>query len=214
MDRSRLRGLRLHGAGVELRVPDHDELEALAALAAKGIHPPERTPFAHPWTDLAGDELHDAFLQFHRRCEATWGTERWNVPFAVHAGGELVGVQAAEGAWAEGRLSVETGSWLGRAFQGRGYGTLMRAAVLELVFAGLGAEVATSGAFELNTASARVSLRLGYRPDGQAFLAPRGVPLRQRRFRITREEWLGKPDRPATRIAGLDACRALFGAPG
>ena len=161
-----------------------------------------------------GDALREAFVAFHRRNALDWTPGRWCVSFAVRTSGELAGVQAAEGVWAGGRLSVETGSWLGLAFQRRGVGTLMRAAVLELVFAGLGAATATSGAFELNTASARVSERLGYRPDDETFLAPRGVPVRQRRFRIDRDTWLDNPDRPTVAITGLDACLHLFGVTG
>ena len=64
--------------------------------------------------------------------------------------------------------TVETGSWLGRAFQGQGIGTEMRAAVLALAFDGLGAEVASSGAMDGNAASRRVSEKLGYEPNGES----------------------------------------------
>ncbi len=42
----------------------------------------------------------------------------------------------------------------------------MRAAVLHLAFAGLGAQHAVSGAHDHNTASLTVSRKLGYRDDG------------------------------------------------
>lgn len=48
---------------------------------------------------------------------------------------------------------VNTGSWLGRTHHGQGIGTEMRAAVLELGFAHLGANSAVSGAFEDNQGS-------------------------------------------------------------
>ncbi len=42
--------------------------------------------------------------------------------------------------------TFDTGSWVGRRFQGRGTGTEMRAAALHLMFAGLGAREATTSA--------------------------------------------------------------------
>ena len=47
------------------------------------------------------------------------------------------------------------GSWLGRAFQGRGFGKEMRAAVLGFAFDGLGARVAETSAFLDNAAVER-----------------------------------------------------------
>jgi len=64
------------------------------------------------------------------------------------------------------RKTVVTGSWLGRAYQGRGYGTEMRAAVLTLAFDGLGADRAESGYFTGNAQSAGVSAKLGYVDNG------------------------------------------------
>jgi hypothetical protein len=42
-------GLRLLTPRLELRVPDHDDLGALADLAAAGIHDPQRQPFVAAW---------------------------------------------------------------------------------------------------------------------------------------------------------------------
>jgi hypothetical protein len=53
--------------------------------------------------------------------------------------------------------SVGTGSWLGTEYQGQGIGKEMRSAVLHLAFAGLGAQIARSGAYFDNEASLRVS---------------------------------------------------------
>jgi RimJ/RimL family protein N-acetyltransferase len=57
-------------------------------------------------------------------------------------------------------------AWLGQSYQRRGVGTGMRAAVLQLAFAGLGAEYAISSAFIDNAASLAVSRKLGYADDG------------------------------------------------
>lgn len=53
--------------------------------------------------------------------------------------------------------TVTTFSWLAPGQRGRGIGTEMRAAVLHLAFAGLGAREAESDAFTDNHASNRVS---------------------------------------------------------
>jgi hypothetical protein len=70
---------------------------------------------------------------------------------------------------------VSTGSWLGAAYQRRGFGTEMRAAVLQLAFDHLGATAARSGAFTDNPASLRISEKLGYRTDGASSHARRGT---------------------------------------
>jgi RimJ/RimL family protein N-acetyltransferase len=82
--------------------------------------------------------------------------------------------------------------------------------VLELAFAGLGAAAATSGAFEDNPASLRVSEKVGYLPDGEAFYDVRGERRREVCVRIERERWESRP-RPAVEIDGLEPCLPLFG---
>ena len=108
------------------------------------------------------------------------------------------------------KRTAETGSWLGGRFERQGFGSEMRAAVLELFFRGLGGLVATSGALDGNTASARVSEKLGYVLAGEAIASPRGVPVRERRFRLERDVWAAS-DRIAVEIAGLEPCLPLFG---
>jgi RimJ/RimL family protein N-acetyltransferase len=86
----------------------------------------------------------------------------------------------------------------------------MRAAVLELAFTGLGADVALSGALEGNVASARVSEKLGYEPAGEGVQSPRGQPVREQRFRLERALWEARA-RPPVAIEGLERCLPLFG---
>ena len=101
-----------------------------------------------------------------------------------------------------------TGSWLGERFQRRGYGTEMRAAVLELGFRGLGAAVAASGALDGNDASLRVSQKLGYRIVGRGEVAPRGVPVGHTDVELRREDW--RPPVPVE-IERLEIALPLFG---
>ena len=102
---------------------------------------------------------------------------------------------------------ASTGSWLGREAQGRGIGTEMRAAVLELVFRGLGADAATSGWLEGNAASGRVSEKLGYRETGVSEVSPRGTPVPHHDVRIDRADWRSPVE---VEITGLGTCLALF----
>jgi RimJ/RimL family protein N-acetyltransferase len=104
--------------------------------------------------------------------------------------------------------TVGTGSWLGSRFQRHGIGTEMRTAVLELAFRGLGAEAARSGAIEGNSASLRVSEKLGYRVVGSGTVSPRGVEVGHTDVELLREDW----EPPfAVEIGGLASCRPLFG---
>jgi RimJ/RimL family protein N-acetyltransferase len=104
---------------------------------------------------------------------------------------------------------VVTASWLGKEHQAHGYGTEMRAAVLALAFEGLGAEVAESGFFAGNSASARVSEKLGYVPNGDEIWAVEGHRVVEQRLHVTRETW--RRDLVTVTIEGLEPCLKLFG---
>jgi RimJ/RimL family protein N-acetyltransferase len=105
---------------------------------------------------------------------------------------------------------VGTGSWLGLRFQGRGVGTEMRTAVLELAFRGLGAAAARSGAIDGNEASLRVSGTLGYRVIGRGTVAPRGVEVGRADVELRREDW--RVPFPVE-LEGVAPCLPLFGLP-
>ena len=87
----------------------------------------------------------------------------------------------------------------------------MRAAVLHLVFAGLGALEARSGAFSDNAASMAVSRRLGYHLDGHSVHARRGQRAVERRLVLTRADWEASVG-AAVAVEGLEPCLGLFGA--
>jgi RimJ/RimL family protein N-acetyltransferase len=162
-------------------------------------------PFAVAWTD--DPELAD-FLGYHEARLREWSREAWHLELAVWLEGEPVGVQAVTATEFALAKTVATGSWLGRPFQGRGIGTEMRTAVLELAFRGLGADAARSGAIDGNAASLRVSEKLGYRHVGRSTVAPRGEEVGHADLEVRREEW-----RPpcAVEIRGLEPCLPLFG---
>jgi RimJ/RimL family protein N-acetyltransferase len=165
-------------------------------------------PFFRPWTDGIGKPgFVDEFVSFHLSARETWRAEKWHLLLGAWEGDAIAGTQAAELIEPH---TVETGSWLGQRYQGRGLGTEMRAAVLTLVFDGLGIDTATSGAIAGNAASAGVSQKLGYEPAGEKSVAPRGVPVREQRFRLSRARWQSH-SHPPVEIDGLAPCLPLFG---
>ena len=205
VDVTPLYGLRLRTPRLELRLPSHDELVELREVARAGVHPPESMPFFYAWTDEPYSE--DWVVAFHEQARAEWTPESWNLMLGVWAEEGLVGSQgAATSDWLATR-TAETGSWLGRRFQGRGYGTEMRAAIVELLWA-LGGQAITSGAVAGNHASQRVSEKLGYRVVGTKEIAPRGKPVTNTLLRMERTDWhMPFP----VEIEGLGPCLPLFG---
>lgn len=205
-----LAGLRVRTPRLELRVPDLEDLGALGALAAAGVHDPGVQPFTAEWTDAEPEERARRVLRFHWQCWADWRADEWSLNLVVLRDGELVGTQSVGATNFAVCAEVNTGSWLGLAHHGQGIGTEMRAAVLEFAFAHLGADSAVSGAFEDNLGSHGVSRKLGYEPDGIARHAIRGRPAVIRRLRLTRERWEAHRRVPVE-VTGLAECMPLFG---
>lgn len=169
--------LRLRTPRLELRLATVAELRRLYAVAEAGIHDPAEMPFAVAWTD----DLNLPDFLAHMTA-----VDPKALLLVAFLDGEPVGVQELDLALPE----VRTGSWLGRAHQGRGLGTEMRTAVLAFAFGHLGAEVARSGAIQGNPQSLGVSRTLGYERVGEHLVSPRGEPvvhtdveLRRERFR-------------------------------
>jgi RimJ/RimL family protein N-acetyltransferase len=178
----------------------------LREVALGGIHPPDFMPFTVAWTDEPGLP---EFIQYHEMQRREWSHDAWHLELGVWLEGELAGVQTLESEKFAETRTVGTGSWLGRRFQGRGVGTEMRTAVLELAFRGLDAETARSGAVDDNLASLGVSRTLGYRVVGHGTRAPRGEHLPHTDVALRREDW----NPPFTvEIDGLEPCLQLFGA--
>lgn len=204
--------LRLRTGDLELRLPTEDDLVEIIAVARAGVHPAEEMPFATPWTDLLSPEFERSAYQFMIGRRASWRVDDWALPLGVWESGEAAGIQELMARNFSAMRIVGTGSWLGRAFQGRGMGKLMRQAVLALAFDHLGADVAESEALLDNPASLAVSRGVGYSENGIGRHAPRGVPRDTQRFRMTVEGWRSRP-RTEVVVEGLDQCLELFGIP-
>jgi RimJ/RimL family protein N-acetyltransferase len=203
--------LRLRTERLVLRLPTELELVALMDLARAGIHPPDEMPFGVAWSTRPSPDFERGFLQHHWGVRATWTPSAWVLNLMTEFEGRPIGSQSIAATDFAIHRTVSTGSWLGREFQGRGFGREMRAGVLGFAFDGLGARVAETSAFLENAPSNAVSRGLGYEENGRGSLAPDGVARETQQFRMSLEGWRSRP-RPRLVIEGLDACRDLFGA--
>jgi RimJ/RimL family protein N-acetyltransferase len=202
--------LRLTTPRLELRLPSPEELSSLAELAADGIHDPDVMPFPIPWTDRPPAEVARGAIQHHWQQLGNWTPQDWALDLTVFRHGVVVGQQTIHARDFAITREVHTGSWLGQPHQGQGIGTEMRAAVLHLAFAELGAQEAVSGAFEHNVASYAVSRKLGYQADGVNRHVVRGTVAIERRLRLTRGAWEQHRTVPVA-IDDLAPCLPLFG---
>lgn len=204
-------GIRIRTPRLELRPVDNDLAFELADLAARGIHDPSSTPFGRPWTDVPPDELRRNSVQYYWHVWADWKVDKWDLPFAVIEKGVVAGVQGLMSEHFPVLRAFETGSWLGKDFQGRGIGKEMRAAVVQFGFDGLRAIDAFTSAYDDNDASLGVTRSLGYEDNGLGIKLRRDQRAEMLAFRMKREDWL-KQRRTDIVIDGLDApCLEQFG---
>jgi len=205
-----LRNLVLRTQRLELRPDDDYGLYQLIEVARAGIHPPEYMPFGIPWTDAPDAELGVNSLRHYWSHRAQLRPDDWHVHFLIRLDGKVIGEQAVHGRNFAVTREVSTGSWLGREFQGHGYGTEMRAAVLAFAFDHLGAIQARTSAFADNEASLRVSRSLGYIDDGTTRDSRRGAPAVQLRMLVTADRFA--KFRPLWKLEadGVDECLPLL----
>jgi len=201
-------GLTLSTPDLELRLPTGEELACLADVASEGVHSADFMPFLVPWTAGTPAEVARTVIQnYWRRC-GEWQPDNWALLLTVFKDGQPIGVQSMRAKNFAITREVATGSWLGRRFQGRGYGTQMRAAMLELAFTGLNADTAISGSLIDNEASLGVSRKLGYRLDGVGREVVNGKLRIDQRLRLDRLDWRAPFLVP---VKGLEGCLSEFG---
>ena len=203
--------LRLRSERLELRYPNDEDCTQLAELAARGIHDPGWMPISLAWTDAPSPELERSAMQFYWRMRASWSPDNWSCPLVAIHDGEVIGVQDFGAKRFAILRGVSSGSWLGRAHQGKGFGKEQRAAMLHLAFEGLGALRAESEARDDNGPSLGVSRALGYVENGDYFDVVRGERVRSVRIKLMRERWESHR-KYEVEISGLEPCLELFGA--
>lgn len=189
-----LSGLSARAGNLELRYADDDLLVDLAAVAARGVHEPSAMPFSAPWTRGTPLQVARSVLQYQWGNRASLSPARWAIELAVLVDGRPVGFQGMIAADFAVLGSIETGSWIGLEYQGHGIGTRMRALVLEVIFSGLGAREATTGAWADNASSNAVTRRLGYTRVDSDERVREGAACLHHAYRMSRESWLGVRD--------------------
>jgi RimJ/RimL family protein N-acetyltransferase len=203
--------LRLSTGGISLRPVTETDLVALADLRPADAETDPRLPtFGVADPHLAAGT---ATFQAYWSSLGTWRVDAWRLQFAVLVDGTLAGVQELEAEDFPAVRVVETSSWLGPGWRGRGVGRAMRLCVLALAFDGLGAQAAQTSAWPDNAASLGVSRSLGYADNGVVRHHARGRVADMPRMRLTRQVFAERHHRHGVRITGLDRCRHLFGVP-
>jgi RimJ/RimL family protein N-acetyltransferase len=197
---------------LEWRLPRDEEFAELIAVVDAGVHDPEVMPFTIPWTDQEPAARAVSAAQHWWGARAHWSVDDWLFTGAVFVEGRPVGVQGMLAKKFRIVRSVESGSWLGKKYQGQGLGREMREAMLHFAFAGLGAEEALSGAFEDNAASLATSRSVGYVDNGEGRMSRREESARIIQLRLERATWEQR-QRDDIEIAGLDACLHMFVGP-
>lgn len=203
-------GLRIAAGPLELRPVADADIPALVALVRAGLHEPERMPFLVPWTDAPPDRIGANTAAYYWRTRAETSPERWALDMVARWEGEVVGIQALFASDFAVTRSCETGSWLGRAHQGRGIGTFMRRTACTFAFDHLGAVEVTSGAWLDNPASLAVSRRVGYVPNGQRRLPRRPGEVAVMQGLVLRPDAFVRHDVPVS-VEGLAPVLAQLG---
>lgn len=204
-------GLQVHTPRLTLRMPTDPELIQLLEVIGRGIHDPSVMPFRFGWTDVPSPQRERESLAHWWQGRVDWRPTNWHWCGAVHVGDQIVGVQDLIAKDFPTLREVSSGSFIGLEHQGNGIGKEMRAAVLHLAFAGLGATRAYSGYIEGNTASKRVSEALGYVPNGYCTVMVRGQAIREINLVLEKNVWESRR-RDDISIEGLADCLELFGA--
>jgi RimJ/RimL family protein N-acetyltransferase len=208
--------IRVRTARLELRLPHPDELPALAAAAASGIHHPDERPFlAGPdevsWALLPPQERGMNLISWNLGALSRWKPSKWRLELAAFVDRQPIGVQSIHAEHYAITRQVTTGSWLRLDHHGRGLGTEMREAALTLVFDHLGGEWARTSTFDHNFASNRVSEKLGYQPDGLDVVAKEdGRAHLVRRYRMSKSDWKSTT-RPTVEVDCVAEVRSWFG---
>jgi RimJ/RimL family protein N-acetyltransferase len=204
-------GLVVRAGDLTLRPLADADLPEYAALIRRPIFEDEDSPQVFPWYRAEPEERVRNALSFQWRLRSVIGPEQWALVFGVWAEGRLIGSQDMSAKRFAERRTVSSGSWLTLDSHGRGYGRLMRQAMLALAFDHLGARRAESSAVMGNAPSFGVSRACGYVENGTQISTLRGSTEEEQRFLVTPETFR-RPDVPVE-VEGLTpALREMLGA--
>ena len=203
--------VRVSTPTLELRGATDELLDQLADVVRSGKTQADPAPFDDPMSFYESDPDLRVAMWFRAiwRGRGRVGPDAWRLYFVVMVDGQPVGEQTLSGVEFSTLGTVTTFSWLSADLRGRGLGHEMRAAILHLAFAGLGAKEAASDAFVDNVGSNAISRGLGYDPNGFDWATRRGEPALLNRWRLTRDSWEQRR-RDDIELHGVEACHALL----
>jgi RimJ/RimL family protein N-acetyltransferase len=187
-----------------LRTPTDADLPALLSVAPPEL---EMDP------TLPGKSLGEWIPRHVWRARAESSPDRWRLVFLLECDGEIAGTQDLKATAFPRLRMVETSSWLGVDYRGRGLAKAMRAMVLHLAFTELGAVSAESESEEHNDAALGVTRSLGYQPCGDAYVPRADRVDHMLRARLTQQRWAllrGGYGVNDLRISGAERCLPLL----
>ena len=203
--------LRLRTGDLELApLVEADLAEVVRLMPADLELNPKATRYGVDDQTHRGMVLHQEYW----RSYGTWTTQAWRFHLAVRRDGELLGLQELEGNEFPTLRTVDTSSWLVESARGAGIGKAIRRAVLALAFDHLGAQAAITSAWHDNHASLGVSRSLGYRPNGESFLARGDGVDTLVHLRMTLDDWRSAGGAPDVTATGVPEALPLFGLSG
>ena len=204
-------GLTLRAGDLTLRTLRDADLPEYAELLRRPIFEDESAPYVFGWYRIEPEQRVRNALSFQWQLRSAVGPEKWTLPFGIWAQGRLIGCQDVSAERFAERRTVSSGSWLTLEAHGRGYGTLMRQAMLVLAFDHLGAERAESSAVIGNDASFGVSRACGYLDNGTEMSTLPGPVTLEQRFLVTPETF--RRPSVSVEVGGLtEQLRAMLGA--
>lgn len=203
-------GLHVVAGPLELRGLTDELLLEVCDLAERGIHDPDEMPFYFPWSTAPVGELGRNTAAYHWSKRSTFSPQDFCLDLAVLLDGQVIGCQGVAAKHFRVTRTGETGSWLGREFQGRGLGTAMRQVFCALLFDHLGFEEITSAAFLDNPASLGVSRKVGYVETGLTRVKRRDGELAHTRGFVLTPGAFVRGDVPVE-VSGADVVRAFIG---
>ena len=153
------------GRGVDLRVMRDEDIACVATVGAADIYGTDIPEHAFPWLFDEKRNTPAAMAQHRWEHRAQLRANNWTLDFIARDAEtqEMVGVVDLSAENFAAAREVQTASWVLHRFQGQGYGTLIRQAVVEFSFSHLDAHSLRTCWVETNRASARVSEKMGYR---------------------------------------------------
>lgn len=202
-------GLELRCGEVVLAGTRPEHIPDLIEVVRDGILDPALPqPFLVDWTGKPNQELM-RWQHFWRKC-GTFTPDSWTLMLSVVLDGRAIGYQEAvnDGGFLQTRC-LETGSWLGLKYQGRGIGTRIRQMAAMFCFDYLGAQELTSSYIDGNVKSSGVSRRLGYVDNGTCRL-PDGDGYRVGRHVILTPDALVRPT-DQLEVTGVEPFRSFIG---